>query len=206
VAPSGNWVGSEIDGGHYKSSSGPRFRRQASVPGPPKRAPISGARLAAPFVRSPTQRPARVRPGVSEREMSAASICDHQRAARRELTGRSEGRTRCNIAIIWDYCALGLSRATSQQPPQFCGRIISPETATWSHSVGSPPSVCLGPQLRRKRGFRRRWYSGASRGGTRRAHSLALIMVPPRHLKSHLASIAFPAWCLGHDPGDGARR
>ena len=27
-----------------------------------------------------------------------------------------------------------------------------------------------------------------------------LISVPPRHLKSHLASIAFPAWCLGHDP------
>jgi hypothetical protein len=27
-----------------------------------------------------------------------------------------------------------------------------------------------------------------------------LICVPPRHLKSHLASIAFPAWCLGHDP------
>jgi hypothetical protein len=22
----------------------------------------------------------------------------------------------------------------------------------------------------------------------------------PRHLKSHLASIAFPAWCLGHEP------
>jgi predicted phage terminase large subunit-like protein len=27
-----------------------------------------------------------------------------------------------------------------------------------------------------------------------------LISVPPRHLKSHLASVAFPAWCLGHDP------
>jgi hypothetical protein len=24
--------------------------------------------------------------------------------------------------------------------------------------------------------------------------------VPPRHLKSLLASVAFPAWCLGHDP------
>ena len=23
--------------------------------------------------------------------------------------------------------------------------------------------------------------------------------MPPRHLKSHLASVAFPAWCLGHD-------
>jgi hypothetical protein len=26
------------------------------------------------------------------------------------------------------------------------------------------------------------------------------INVPPRHLKSHLASVAFPAWSLGHDP------
>jgi predicted phage terminase large subunit-like protein len=28
-----------------------------------------------------------------------------------------------------------------------------------------------------------------------------IISVPPRHLKSHLASVAFPAWCLGHEPG-----
>ena len=27
-----------------------------------------------------------------------------------------------------------------------------------------------------------------------------LISVPPRHLKSLTASVAFPAWCLGHDP------
>jgi hypothetical protein len=27
-----------------------------------------------------------------------------------------------------------------------------------------------------------------------------IISVPPRHLKSHLASVAFPAWRLGHDP------
>ena len=27
-----------------------------------------------------------------------------------------------------------------------------------------------------------------------------MICVPPRHLKSHLASVSFPAWCLGHDP------
>jgi hypothetical protein len=38
---------------------------------------------------------------------------------------------------------------------------------------------------------------GAVREGrTRRL----IISVPPRHLKSHLASVAFPAWCLGHDP------
>ena len=27
-----------------------------------------------------------------------------------------------------------------------------------------------------------------------------IINVPPRHLKSLCASVAFPAWCLGHDP------
>ena len=27
-----------------------------------------------------------------------------------------------------------------------------------------------------------------------------IINVPPRYLKSHLASVAFPAWCLGHKP------
>jgi hypothetical protein len=27
-----------------------------------------------------------------------------------------------------------------------------------------------------------------------------IVSLPPRHLKSHLASIAFPAWCLSHDP------
>jgi predicted phage terminase large subunit-like protein len=27
-----------------------------------------------------------------------------------------------------------------------------------------------------------------------------LVNLPPRHLKSHLASVAFPAWCLGHQP------
>jgi len=27
-----------------------------------------------------------------------------------------------------------------------------------------------------------------------------IINMPPRHLKSFLASVAFPAWCLGHEP------
>ena len=27
-----------------------------------------------------------------------------------------------------------------------------------------------------------------------------IINLPPRHLKSSIASVAFPAWCLGHDP------
>ena len=28
-----------------------------------------------------------------------------------------------------------------------------------------------------------------------------IINMPPRYLKSLLASVAFPAWCLGHEPG-----
>jgi predicted phage terminase large subunit-like protein len=28
-----------------------------------------------------------------------------------------------------------------------------------------------------------------------------IVNLPPRHLKSHVISIAFPAWLLGHDPG-----
>jgi hypothetical protein len=27
-----------------------------------------------------------------------------------------------------------------------------------------------------------------------------IVSLPPRHLKSPLASVAFPAWCLGHEP------
>ena len=27
-----------------------------------------------------------------------------------------------------------------------------------------------------------------------------IINLPPRHLKSLMASVALPAWCLGHDP------
>ena len=27
-----------------------------------------------------------------------------------------------------------------------------------------------------------------------------IVNLPPRHLKSHVISIAFPAWLLGHDP------
>src|SRR3984893_446412 len=33
-------------------------------------------------------------------------------------------------------------------------------------------------------------------GGIRRL----IVSLPPRHLKSHLASVAFPAWCLGLEP------
>ena len=34
------------------------------------------------------------------------------------------------------------------------------------------------------------------RGAIRRL----IVNVPPRHLKSLCASVALPAWCLGHDP------
>jgi hypothetical protein len=34
-----------------------------------------------------------------------------------------------------------------------------------------------------------------------------IVSVPPRHLKSLLASVAFPAWCLGHgSPPSGIDR
>ena len=42
---------------------------------------------------------------------------------------------------------------------------------------------------------------GAKLEACRLGHCRRLIInVPPRHLKSHLASIAFPAWYLGHHP------
>jgi len=37
----------------------------------------------------------------------------------------------------------------------------------------------------------------AARAGRSRR---VIINMAPRHLKSHLASVCFPAWCLGHDP------
>jgi len=52
--------------------------------------------------------------------------------------------------------------------------------------------------------FAPRWYHDiiaakleAVRAGRSRR---VIINMPPRHLKSHLASVCFPAWCLGHDP------
>src|SRR5258708_33723479 len=54
VAPSGNGVGSEVDGGHSKSSPGPRFRLRASVPGPPRRASVAHSALAPDKIVRPT--------------------------------------------------------------------------------------------------------------------------------------------------------
>src|SRR6516225_1795597 len=45
-------------------------------------------------------------------------------------------------------------------------------------------------------GSKRAQRHGGSEGRIRRL----MICVPPRHLKSHLGSVSFPAWCLGHDP------
>jgi hypothetical protein len=39
-------------------------------------------------------------------------------------------------------------------------------------------------------------HAGTPRDDIRRL----IINEPPRHLKLHLASVAFPAWCLGHGP------
>ncbi len=40
--------------------------------------------------------------------------------------------------------------------------------------------------------------------GVREGHAKRLVVnVPPRHLKSLAASVALPAWLLGHDPGLG---
>src|SRR5215471_4781910 len=58
----------------------------------------------------------------------------------------------------------------------------------------------LNPQPR----FEPNWYLevlAAKLDDVRRGRCRRLIInIPPRHLKSHMASIAFPAWLLGHDP------
>ena len=42
----------------------------------------------------------------------------------------------------------------------------------------------------------------AKLAAVRAGHIRRLIVnVPRRHLKWHLASVAFPAWCLGREPG-----
>jgi hypothetical protein len=51
---------------------------------------------------------------VSQNEVPAASIWDHQRAWRRWLTGRSKARTRGKIARIWNYPTGDMSWTTSR--------------------------------------------------------------------------------------------
>src|SRR5262249_9995107 len=41
---------------------------------------------------------------------------------------------------------------------------------------------------------------GSCDAATRRGGQRLIITLPPRHLKSLLASVALPAWCLGHNP------
>src|SRR5438477_11257060 len=47
---------------------------------------------------------------------------------------------------------------------------------------------------------RRKMNDRSTDGGARRHHPPPLVNLPPRHLKSLLASVALPAWWLGHDP------
>jgi predicted phage terminase large subunit-like protein len=53
--------------------------------------------------------------------------------------------------------------------------------------------------------FARNWHFevvAARLAAVRAGHIRRLVVnLPPRHLKSLLASVAFPAWCLGRDPG-----
>ncbi len=64
---------------------------------------------------------------------------------------------------------------------QHCFRELNPRTlfvSSWHHDI-------IAAKL------------DAVRGGRIRR---LIINEPLRHLKSHLASVSFPAWCLGHDP------
>jgi hypothetical protein len=55
-----------------------------------------------------------------------------------------------------------------------------------------------GTPRKRSDGAMRKCETAAVREGRVRR---VIINLPPRHLKSHLASVALPAWRLGHDPG-----
>ena len=59
-------------------------------------------------------------------------------------------------------------------------------------------------ELNPRTSFAMNWHIeliAAKLAAVRAGHIRRLIVsLPPRHLKSHLASVAFPAWCLGHDP------
>ena len=74
--------------------------------------------------------------------------------------------------------------------------ILCHDFAAFSHRA----FLELNPQTR----FEPNWYLevlAAKLDDVRRGRCRRLIInIPPRHLKSHMASIAFPAWLLGHDP------
>ena len=74
-----------------------------------------------------------------------------------------------------------LLRADFASFAQHCFRELNPRTlfaSSWHHDI-------IAAKL------------DAVRGGRVRG---LVINEPPRHLKSHLASVSFPAWRLGHDP------
>jgi len=82
------------------------------------------------------------------------------------------------------YCAseyAALVRADFASFAQHCFRELNPRTSFapgWHHDI-----IAAKLEAVRKGRIRR-----------------LMINMPPRHLKSHLGSVAFPAWCLGHDP------
>jgi len=74
-----------------------------------------------------------------------------------------------------------LLRADFASFAQYCFHELNPRsqlTLSWFHEI-------IVAQL-----------EAARAGRSRRV----IINMAPRHLKSHLASVCFPAWCLGHDP------
>jgi hypothetical protein len=84
----------------------------------------------------------------------------------------------------------------------FCGDFceLSPRTPfapSWHHEIiAAIPGTARKSLPQAKAGGRPSGEAAVRDGRTRRL----IINVPPRHLESHLASVAFPARCLGLDP------
>ena len=114
-------------------------------------------------------------------------------AERRFRRGRPEGHRAAQSA----------SGATASDPPVFDGLTRSQYEALLRQDFATFAARCfhdLNPQAE----LAINWHleviaaklTAVRQGRIRRL----IINLPPRHLKSLLASIAFPAWCLGHDP------
>jgi hypothetical protein len=86
-----------------------------------------------------------------------------------------------------------LLRADFASFVQHCFRELNPRTQfalSWHHEI-----IAAIPGTARK--GRPSGEEAVRNGDIRRL----IINLPPRHLKSFFASVAFPAWCLGHEPG-----
>ena len=91
--------------------------------------------------------------------------------APRSTVGGDAARGECDTLLRHDFASFALR----------CFRELNPPTAfamNWHVEL-------VAAKLAAVRG-----------GGIRRL----IVSLPPRHLKSLLASVTFPAWCLGHDP------